>query len=182
MRRLYILLASAVMATLIAVATGVASAGDPFLDDATAGQEYGALAIAPSLLKVPGQAPNNASPEAAWRTDTNLTDAKKLALSNCENQGIANERYYKDDCQGAVWVRNGWVALATEQLAPKGTTVPYRYKYAYGGAYGETRNQAIGKAIDNCYKKDPQYEQCVFVDAVPTYQPFKPNAHGGGAW
>jgi Domain of unknown function (DUF4189) len=184
MRRLYIqlVLASAVIVTtLIAVGTGV-YAGDPFNDPVQDKREYLAVAFAPSLIKYPTASAKNPYPEAADVLSTTLADAKKQALAKCEDQGVARERYYKDDCQGAVWVRNGWVALAEEPLAPKGADVPYSYKYAYGGAYAETRNKAVGKAVDICFKKDPKYRDCEVVEAWSTDAPFNPHAHQGGAW
>jgi hypothetical protein len=180
MRRLYILLASAVIATmLIVVAIGASASPSPSPGTKL---EYVALAIAPSLIKIPNIGPNSFYPEAEASVSTTLGDAKKRALASCESNGISRERYYKDDCQGAVWVHKGWLALATERLAPEGTKVPYRYKYAYGGAYGPTRNKAIGKAVDNCYSKDPQYEECVFVDATATDSVDPNKAPQGGSW
>jgi hypothetical protein len=185
MRRLYILLASAVIATtLIVVATGAAAQhpGPSPQPGPANNQEFLALAIAPSLLKVPNTTPNRFYPEAEAGYGTTLVEAKNRARAGCEDNGILKDQYYKNDCQGAVWVQNGWLALSTERLAPKGTTVPHRYQYAYGGAYATTRNKAIGKAIDICYSKDPKYEECVLVDAVDTFAQKDLNNHDGGSW
>jgi hypothetical protein len=186
MRRLYVLLTPAVIATTLIVVAAGASAGPPHpapSPNPGAPKEYLALAISPSLIKVPyGDA--GYAPEAAEALGTTLKAAQDAALAKCESQGVANERYYKDDCQGGVWVRSGYIAFATENLVPgtDPTQPAYRYRYAYGGAYGTTQNKAKGKAIDNCYLKDPQYNECVLVDGSSSEGTIDLSKHKGGPW
>ena len=170
MRRLYMLLASAVIATiLIAVAAGVASAGDPFLD----GGDYGALAVSSSL----GHAYTGSA--------TSVTTAKKVAYNKCHEAAKTASHYLKD-CQGAVWVRNGWVAVALEppldpQEIQQGHVDP-DYREVWGGGWAKTSNAAQSKALNSCYAKNPVSETCKVEKSVATQKPLEEKKFDGGVW
>src|SRR3712207_3739669 len=96
MRRLYVLIASAVIATLlIALTMSTVSAQG-------VGKRYGAMAAVPSLVE--GVDGYGSTPK----------QARSAAIEECR-QFASNWRKYAGDCQGAVWVRNGWVAIAFER-------------------------------------------------------------------
>jgi Domain of unknown function (DUF4189) len=171
MRRLYILLASAVIATtLIAVAAGVASAGDTFLD----GGEYGALAVSSSL----GHAYTGSANTRA--------KAIKDAYNTCHEDARKHPYLYHKDCQGAVWVRNGWVAVALEpkldpQEIQQGHVSP-DYEEVWGGGWAKTSNSAQSKALNSCYAKNPVSETCKVETKVATKKPLDEKHFDGGVW
>jgi hypothetical protein len=100
MRRLYVLLVSVVIATLLITATTGASAADDQRDPRP--KIYGALWVSPSLAS---------SYFATARGD--LSAAIQRASSEC--RGAAT------DCAPGVWVKNGYVSFAMDITGAWGT-------------------------------------------------------------
>jgi hypothetical protein len=125
MRRLSLLLVSAVMAlTIIAVATGVSSAAPKQQPPPPPNHFYGALYI--------GDVSQTQS-FVYWETGTSEASAKQAALNTCEQQAT--------NCQLWIWVYNGWVALF--QGTKDGNNTLF-------GRWDRTEQAAVGGAMKNC--------------------------------
>jgi len=125
-RRLYVLLASAVIATLLIALTmsTVSAQGES--------KRYGAIAAVPSLVRgVDGYG-------------ATLRQAKRAAIKECR-QFASHRRKYAGDCQGAVWVRNGWIAIAFERSVEQ----PYS-ELAWGSGWGHRKDSAKYQARKVC--------------------------------
>jgi hypothetical protein len=108
LRRLYILLVSAVLATtLIAVASSTGASAAPTQQK----EQFGAQAFARSVARE-GEA-----------FAFSKRDAKTNALANCQARASQSNSYLQD-CQGAVWVRNGWMAVAWQESAGGSPSTP----------------------------------------------------------
>jgi hypothetical protein len=158
MRRLYILLASVVIATtLVALTMSSVSAQ-------AAEGPYGAIAVAPSIVN--------------FHYDVDLTKARaqRGALANCRWLG-SHLSDYRGDCQGAVWVHNGWMALAFE-----GTIEGPPYDPAWGSGWGRKEAIAIRHALRVCQRYAG--ESCKIdsqsVQVTSNFDPSLPTR--GGAW
>src|ERR687891_115894 len=98
MRRLYILIAAVVVASTLLALT-MSSAG------AKSGR-YGAMVASPSLI-------------GSWSGyGTSKKGAKHDALLKCRQNGPRFSRF-AHDCKPAVWVYNGFVAVAYEKIKKK---------------------------------------------------------------
>jgi Domain of unknown function (DUF4189) len=153
MRRLSVLLASAVMAlTLIAfaVATGVSAA--PKQQQPPPNNFYGALYI--------GDVSQTQS-AVYWETGTSEASAKQAALNTCEQQAT--------NCQLLVWVYNGWVALFQGTAQGGNNTLFYRWD--------RTEQAAVAGAMKNCQANATGCEQ------VGTWKTaFDPNKQTNGGF
>jgi hypothetical protein len=146
--------------------------------DTTPRYQFVALAFAMSLQHVPPP------PGEVYYVQNGITlkDAKFDALYDCRESGNDNPTYYEKDCQGGVWVRNGYLAFAIEPLPDPGDKVKPGYEQAYGLAYAQTFAEAKARALDNCSLDDPQYKRCRVVVAQASENPHDPNAFKGGSW
>jgi hypothetical protein len=140
--------------------------------------EFAAVAFSMSLQHVPNR------PNLVWDADTGQTlkEAKLGALGDCRDSGDSHPKYYKEDCQGGVWVRNGWVAFAVEDLPDPGDKVTRGYEQAYGLDYAQTQAKARSTALDNCSLDDPKYKRCQVEIALNSEYPFDLDAYKGGSW
>jgi Domain of unknown function (DUF4189) len=164
MRRVYILLASAVIATtFIAVASSTGASATPTQQ----GEQFGAMAFAPSLSSIG----NGVDVEFASRKGA----AKRAALADCQARGVSHSNYYGQDCQGAVWVRNGWAAVAWE----KEPSAP-PYKVAWGSGWGPTSDIAIFHANELCQQYAGAACPNHSAHLTPNFDPNKPTK--GGPW
>jgi hypothetical protein len=115
MRRLSVLLASAVMAlTLIAVAAGV-SAAAPNQQQPTPNHFYGALDY------------SQAKATLYWATGTSKDAANQAAYDACTKDGAT-------DCLTIVWVYNGWIADAESSQS---------FAVGWGATKEEAQNEAV---------------------------------------
>jgi Domain of unknown function (DUF4189) len=156
MRRLYVLTASAVIATLlIALTMSTVSAQG-------VSKRHGAIAAVPSLVSgVDGYG-------------ATLKQAKSAAIEECR-KFASHRRKYAGDCQGAVWVRNGWIAIAFERTVEQ----PYR-DLAWGSGWGHTKDSAKYQARTVC--RQYAQEKC---EVKSTYEtPVRDPSLGskGGSW
>jgi Domain of unknown function (DUF4189) len=176
MRRLYVLLVSAVIATtLIVVATGVSASPSPSPSPGGAGQEYGALVTAFSLQQYEG----GGHPELVgfWGHGTTLHQAKRSAVQDCWQTGNSKkyEPTFKADCKKAAWVRNGYLALAVN-VDPNST----------GWAWAKTEAEAKRDAVAFCKKgiSSPSHKldekDCKVSEFLVTDKPFTSHAFAGG--
>jgi hypothetical protein len=156
MRRLCVLIASAVIAVLlIALTMSTVSAQGT-------SKRYGAIAAVPSLVRgVDGYG-------------ATLKQAKNAAIEECR-QFASQWRKYAGDCQGAVWVRNGWIAIAFERTVEQ----PYS-DLAWGSGWGHTKDGAKYQARNVCRRY--AQEKCEVKSAYET--PVRDPSLGskGGSW
>src|SRR5829696_2722052 len=156
MPRLYILMAAMLVASTL-VALTMSSAG------ANSGvtKRYGAMVASPSLI-------------GSW---SGYGDSKKRAkhdaLLKCR-ENAPRFTGFAHDCKPAVWVYNGWVALAYEKITEK----PYK-NLAWGLGWGETKADAEYQARRSC--RGAAQENCVVreVRHTPHMSQLKTR---GGAW
>jgi hypothetical protein len=136
MRRLYILMAAVLVAsTLLALTVSSAAANSAVT------KRYGAMVASPSLI-------------ASWSGyGTTKKTAKHNALLKCQQNG-PRFRGFANDCKPAVWVYNGWVALAYE----KSTEKPYK-DLGWGSGWGATKAEAKYQARSSC--RGAAKERCV---------------------
>ena len=136
MRRLSILMAAVLLAsTLLALTMSSAGANSAVT------KRYGAMVASPSLI-------------ASWSGyGTSKKTAKHNALLKCRQNG-ARFRGFADDCIPAVWVYNGWVALAYEKTREK----PHK-NLAWGSGWGQTKADAKYQARRSC--RGAAKERCV---------------------
>ena len=118
MRRLYILMVAVLVAsTLLALTMSSAAANSAMT------KRYGAMVASPSLI-------------ASWSGyGTTKKTAKHNALLKCQQNG-PRFRGFANDCKPAVWVYNGWVALAYE----KSTEKPYK-DLGWGSGWGRLKRR-----------------------------------------
>jgi hypothetical protein len=149
MRRLYLVLASAVIATTLIVVAAGASA-------APASEDFLALAYSRSLHEADSL--GNYVRASFGGHATTLGRAKHLALNECVKAGGAaghdanGAPVYQDDCKGLAWVRDGFLALAIEDMRVKS---PQGYEPKYGWATDRKYARAKGRALDSCYAAEP---------------------------
>jgi hypothetical protein len=155
-RRLYVLLASAVIATLlIALTMSTLSAQG-------VSKRYGAISAVPSLVRgVDGYG-------------ATLRQAKRAAIKECR-QFASHRRKYAGDCQGAVWVRNGWIAIAFERTVEQ----PYS-DLAWGSGWGHTKDSARYQARNVCRRY--AQEKCEVKAAYETPARDPSLESKGGSW
>jgi hypothetical protein len=117
MRRLYLLLAAALIVLSLVALTMGAAAG-------AVTKKYMAIATAPSVV---GGSSSYGHTKA---------EAKRKAMTKCKRHN-ANNPHFRNDCTGAVWVRNGWASVAYEKTKEH----PYK-NLAWGSGWGPTRKNA----------------------------------------
>jgi len=165
MRRVYIVLSAALLATML-VAFAVGSAGAQPVSKRYAAQAkdywYAALAVAPSNWKYGG-----------YGQGLTKKEAEKRAMYYCRS-GQENEPLYRGDCQGAVWVKNGYMATAFEKTKEQ----PYK-NLAWGSGWGHKFYRAKQEAKSVCY--DYANEPCAIAQTAPSraYDPSLPTKGGG---
>jgi Domain of unknown function (DUF4189) len=151
MRRMYILIAAVLVANTF-VALTMSSAG------AKSGR-YGAMVASPSLI-------------GSWSGyGTSKKGAKHAALLKCR-QNAPRFRGFAHDCRPAVWVYNGWVALAYEKTKEK----PYKI-LAWGSGWGETKADAKYQARRSC--RGAAQEKCVVREVCHTPHTDQLKTRGG---
>jgi len=154
MRRLYILMAAVLVGSTI-VALTMSSAG------AKSGvtKRYGAMVASPSLI-------------GSW---SGYGDSKKRAkhdaLLKCRQNGPRFSGF-ADDCRPAVWVYNGWVAVAYEKTKEK----PYK-NLAWGSGWGESKADAKYQARRSC--RGAAQEKCVVREVRHTSHRSQLKTRGG---
>jgi Domain of unknown function (DUF4189) len=152
MRRLYILLAAALMAaTLLALAVGPAGAQSP-------SKKYAAIAV------------NEYTGKVYASYGASKSQAKGFAWNQCLNQSGTSDDHY---CQGTGWVRDGYIALFYEQSFD-----PVYTDQHWGFGWAENGVDAQRNAEKYCEQgaKDP----CEFRELVETSR-WK-GATTGGSW
>ena len=156
-RRLYVLLASAVIATLlIALTMSTVSAQEGV------SKRYGAISAVPSLVRgVDGYG-------------ATLRQAKRAAIKECRQFG-SHRRKYAGDCQGAVWVRNGWIAIAFERTVEQ----PYS-ELAWGSGWGHRKDSAKDQARNVCRRYAQEKCEVKSVYETPVRDPSLRSK--GGSW
>jgi len=92
------------------------------------------------------------------------------ALASAEAASLKLCRRYERGCQGAVWVRNGWVAYVSVSTARGGV----------GFAYGATRSFAENVARHYCVAFGGDSKCELRTDASTT--PLVPRLIKGGTW
>ena len=155
-RRLYVLLASAVIATLlIALTMSTLSAQG-------VSKRYGAIAAVPSLVRgVDGYG-------------ATLRQAKRAAIKECR-QFASHRRKYAGDCQGAVWVRNGWIAIAFERTVEQ----PHS-ELGWGSGWGHSKDSAKYQARKVCRRY--AQEKCEVQSVYETPVRDSSVRSKGGSW
>jgi hypothetical protein len=153
MRRLYILLASVMIATLlIAVASSAGASAAPRQQPET----FAALWASTSL--------QNSYPGFA----TNLSDANAYAYNRCLRAGNANPEEYQDDCAPGVWVENGYMAFAMDVSAN-----------TWGTGWGHTRGRALREARNVCRQEGgTTCDDITHVYRTRAYDPNQPTDGG----
>src|SRR5215211_1243364 len=154
MRRLYILMSAVLVAsTLVALtmnSAGAKSGGT---------KRYGALVASPSLI-------------GSW---SGYGDSKKRAkhdaLLKCRQNGPRFSGF-AHDCRPAVWVYNGWVAVAYEKTKEK----PYK-NLAWGSGWGQTKADAKYQARRSC--RGAAQETCVVREVRHTLHTSQLKTRGG---
>ena len=154
MRRLYILIAAVVVASTLLALT-MSSAG------ANKSGRYGAMVASPSLI-------------GSWSGyGTSKKGAKHEALLKCR-QNAPRFRGFAHDCRSAVWVYNGFVAVAYEKTKEK----PYK-NLAWGSGWGETKAEAKYQARRSC--RAASQERCLVREVRHTPHTSQLKTRGG-AW
>jgi hypothetical protein len=155
-RRLYVLLASAVIATLlIALTMSTLSAQG-------VSKRYGAISAVPSLVR---------GVECYGAT---LRQAKRAAIKECR-QVASHRRKDAGDCQGAVWVRNGWIAIAFERSVDKPNS-----ELAWGSGWGHGKDSAKYQARKVCRRYAQEKCKVQSVYQTPVRDPSVRSK--GGSW
>jgi hypothetical protein len=155
-RRLYVLLASAVIATLLITLTMSTLSAQGM------SKRYGAIAAVPSLVR---------GVEGYGAT---LRQAKSAAIKECR-QFASHRRKYAGDCQGAVWVRNGWIAIAFERSVEQ----PYS-ELAWGSGWGHSKDSAKDQARKVCRRYAQEKCEVKRVYETPVRDPSLRSK--GGSW
>jgi Domain of unknown function (DUF4189) len=156
MRRLYPLMAAVLVAsTLVAITMSSAGANSGVT------KRYGAMVANPSLI-------------GSWSGyGTSKKGAKHEALLKCRQNGPRFSGF-AHDCKRAVWVYNGWVAVAYEKTTEK----PYK-NLAWGSGWGETKAGAEYQARRSC--RGAARENCVLREVRHT--PYRSQLKTrGGPW
>jgi hypothetical protein len=104
---------------------------------------------------------------------TSKKGAKHNALSKCR-QNAPRFRGFAHDCKPAVWVYNGFVALAYEKTKEK----PYK-NLAWGSGWGETKADAKYQARRSC--RAAAKERCLVREVRHTPHTSQLKTRGG-AW
>src|SRR5829696_5945467 len=154
MPRLYILVAAMLVASTL-VALTMSSAG------ANSGvtKRYGAMVASPSLI-------------GSWSGyGDSKKEAKHDALLKCR-ENAPRFTGFAHDCKPAVWVYNGFMAVAYE----KSTEKPHK-KLAWGSGWGETKADAEYQARSSC--RGSAQENCVVREVRHTPHTSQLKTRGG---
>src|SRR5215211_1550869 len=154
MRRLYILMAAVVVVSTLPALT-VSNAG------AKSGvtKRYGTMVVSPSLI-------------GSWSGyGTSKKGAKDEALLKCQENGPRFSGF-ANDCTPAVWVYNGFMAVAYEKTKEK----PYK-NLAWGSGWGETKADAKYQARRSC--RGAAKEKCVVREVRHTPHASQRKTRGG---
>jgi hypothetical protein len=149
MRRLFVLLVSAVMAlTLVAVAAGVSSAA-PNQQQAQprTKQFYGAADVSKAKARI------------YWGSGASKAAANRAAYGACSQLGGAT------DCVTVAWVYNGYVAKAESS------------KF-YDMGWGHTKQRAFRAAVRNCQAGGAPPCKANWWARTPGYNPNKKTTGG----
>jgi len=157
MRRLYILLASALIA-----ATLIALGGSPASGKSGHTKQYTALAFSPSAVI------------SSVGDGSTLKSAEKKAGNQCLSVTYGDPNY-RGDCQTSGWVQNGWIAVGYE-----GTLEGPPYNPQWNWGYGRTRTEAINSAAYNCQQVAAEPCQRERLERTRYYNPAMPTY--GGNW
>jgi hypothetical protein len=105
---------------------------------------------------------------------TSKAGSQNKALGHCQNIASGYPDLYRGDCQGAGWVKNGWIAVARE-----GTLEGPAYDPKWSWGYGATREEANYWALEYCFQDAA--EPCVVdrVERTRNFNPAKPTRGGG---
>src|SRR5215218_8258275 len=154
MRRLYILMAAVLVASTLAALT-MSSAGAK--SEVT--KRYGAMVASPSLI-------------GSWSGYGNgKKRAKHDALLKCR-ENAPRFTGFAHDCKPAVWVYNGFMAVAYEKTKEK----PYK-KLAWGSGWGESKADAEDQARGSCRRA--AQESCVVREVRHTPHTTQLKTRGG---
>jgi hypothetical protein len=150
-RRLCILMAAVVVGSTL-VALTMSSAG------AKSGR-YGAMVASPSLI-------------GSWSGyGASKKTAKHDALLKCR-QNAPRFSGFAHDCRPAVWVYNGWVAVAYEKSKEK----PYK-NLGWGSGWGQRKAEAKYQARRSC--RGAAQERCVVREVRHTPHTSQLKTRGG---
>jgi Domain of unknown function (DUF4189) len=139
MRRLYLLLAAALIVLSLVALTMGAAAG-------AVTKKYLAIATAPSALS------------GSSSYGHTKAEAKRKAMTKCKRQN-AKDPHFRNDCTGAVWVRNGWASVAYEKTKEH----PYK-NLAWGSGWGPTRSDANHQGWKVCRRYAKEKCTTLFYD------------------
>ena len=154
MRRVYILMAAVVVAsTLLALTMSSAGAKSGVT------KRYGAMVASPSLIE--GWSGYGASKKTA----------KHNALLKCR-ENAPRFSGFAHDCTPAVWVYNGFMAVAYEKTKEK----PYK-KLGWGSGWGESKAEAKYQARGSC--RGAAQESCVVREVRHTPHTSQLKTRGG---
>jgi hypothetical protein len=154
MRRLYILITAVLVASTLLALT-MSSAGAK----SGVSKRYGAMVASPSLI-------------GSWSGyGDSKKGAKHDALLKCQQNGPRFSGF-AHDCEPAVWVYNGFVALAYEKTKEK----PYK-NLAWGSGWGETKADAKYQARKSC--RGAARENCVVREVRHTSHTSQLRTSGG---
>ena len=126
-------------------------------------KRYGAIAAVPSLVRgIDGYG-------------ATLRQAKRAAIKECRQFASHYRRKYAGDCQGAVWVRNGWIAIAFERSVEQ----PYS-ELAWGSGWGHRKDSAKDQARKVCQGHTQEKCEVKSVYQTPVRDPSLRSK--GGSW
>jgi Domain of unknown function (DUF4189) len=156
MRRLYVSMAAVLLASTLLAATMSSVAADSGVT-----KRYGAMVASPSLI-------------GSWSGyGTTKKGAEHEALSKCR-QNAPRFGGFAHDCRPAVWVYNGFMAVAYEKTKEK----PYK-NLAWGSGWGQTKADAKYQARRSC--RGAARERCLVREVRHTPHTGRLETRGG-AW
>jgi Domain of unknown function (DUF4189) len=154
MRDLYISMGALVVGSTLLALT-ISSAGA----NSALSKRYGAMVASPSLI-------------GSWSGYGHTKkSAKQQALLKCQ-QNAPRFSGFAHDCTPAVWVHNGFMALAYEKSKEK----PYK-DLAWGSGWGQSREQAKLQARRSC--RGAAKERCLVREVRHTPHSTQLKTRGG---
>jgi hypothetical protein len=155
MRRLSVLVGAALIAASMGALVMVGAAG-------ASSKNYTAIALSRSTVLT-------TSADAVSKNQ-----AANKAWSKCDSAASQDRPdLYNGDCEIALWVKNGWAAVAFE-----GTIEGPPYNPSWGAGYGHTRSEAQAAAKAGC---EPGAQEPCTVDRTertPYFDPSLPTSAG----
>jgi hypothetical protein len=155
MRRLLVLVAAGLIAaTLIALVSGGGASARS--------KNYTAIALSTSTV-------TTASGDAS-----SLNGAENKAWRRCDS--IAYQGYpdlYENDCEIAIWVKNGWAAVAFERSIEGPPYAP-----SWGSGYGRTRPSARSYAVQGCEQGAQEPCDVYQTERTLSFNPSLPTSGG----